>query len=172
MEAFGGGCQHLEGLRPVTGNGARCPVCGSRLDLEGIARWVRDAEKFRDEFHPANESFQEWQQEVYRRRRVLYELKRTPQVAARPEMILILYDIKGDSYDCKIFYKEPRPARSIETVSVSASPDDILDLRMHPDPNVRLAAEKVAEFHDFRLQASRNGKVPAPRRRVFYADEL
>jgi len=41
-------CLHLGGLRGA-GSLYRCPVCGVSLDLAGVARWVREAERDRDE---------------------------------------------------------------------------------------------------------------------------
>jgi hypothetical protein len=114
---------------------------------------------------------EERQREVYRRRKVLYELQSAPRtVTARPEMILVVYDMRRDRYECRIFYKEPRPAGGTELVSVGAVDGEILDLRSHVDPNVRLAAGKVEEFHLLRSQASE--EEPAPLRRVYYANEF
>ena len=42
-------CSHSEGLRVSTGSEYRCPVCEESLDLDGIGRWVQDAERSRDE---------------------------------------------------------------------------------------------------------------------------
>jgi hypothetical protein len=92
-------------------------------------------------------------------------------VTARPEMILVFHDAVRASYECRIFYKEPRPVGGLEQVSVAAVQETILELRSDPDPVVRLISEKVEEFHAFRAKLSANG-APAPQRRVFYANEL
>lgn len=157
----------------------RCPVCGVSLDLAGVARWVREAERDRDEAHSIIEGDgfteivgEELQREVYRRRRVMYELENAPPLAtARPEMVLVIHDDAKASYECRIFYKEPRPAGGVEQVSVGAVLETILELRSDPDPIVRLISEKVEEFHALRLRLSEGG-APAPERRVFYANEL
>jgi len=172
-------CLHLEGLRVATGSEYRCPVCEVRLDLGGVARWVRDAETTRDKAYSMVEgdgfgaiAREELQREVYRRRRVMYELENVPRVAtARPEMILVIHDAVRASYGCRIFYKEPRPAGVVEQVSVLAVLEKILELRSDPNPVVRLISEKVEEFHAFRSRLSEEGE-PAPERRVFYANEL
>jgi hypothetical protein len=172
-------CLHLGGLRIVSGSEFRCPSCEVRLDLEGVERWVRVAEKARDEAYSVIEGDEfaeivreERQREVYRRRKVLYELRSVPQaVVARPEMILVSYDVAEDAYECRIFYKEPRPAWGLERVSVGADLDPILALRSHPDPNVRLASSKAEEFHALRLRLVEQ-EAPPPPRRVFYQDEF
>lgn len=171
-------CLHLEGLRVLARSEFRCPICEERLDIAGIARWVRAAERARDEAYSMIEgdefsriAREERQREVYRRRKVLYELQSAPRAAtARPEMILVVYDPRQDSYECRIFYKEPRPPGGTELVGVGAVEDEILDLCSHADPNVRLAAGKVEEFHTLRSKASDD--EPAPMRRVYYANEL
>lgn len=115
---------------------------------------------------------EESQREVYRRRRIMYELGNVPRVATtRPEMILVVHDAGAASYGCRIFYKEPRQAGSVEQMSVGAALETILDLRSDPDPVVRLVAEKVEEFHLAREKMSAEG-AHAPGRRVFYANEL
>ena len=86
-------------------------------------------------------------------------------------MILVVYDARRASYKCRIFYKEPRPAGVVEQLSVEAGWRTILDLRMDPDPVVRLTSEKVEELHVLRRKFSEEG-APAPGRRVFYANEL
>src|ERR671939_466289 len=143
-------CLHLRGLRVVSGSEFLCPVCEARLDTEGVERWVRAAEKARDEAYSMVEGDEELaeivreerQREVYRRRKVLYELRKVPQaVVARPEMILVSYDVAEDAYECRIFYKEPRPAWGLERISVGADLEPILALRSHSDPNVRLASD-------------------------------
>src|SRR5829696_2346144 len=172
-------CLHLEGLKVTIGSEYRCPVCEESMDLAGLSRWVRDAERSRDEAYSMVEgngfgeiAREELQREVYRRRRVIYELENVPRVVtARPEMILIIHDAAKASYGCRIFYKAPRPAGVVEQVNVGAVLDRILELRSDPDPVVRLISEKVEEFHAFRSNLSAGG-APAPERRVFYANEL
>jgi hypothetical protein len=172
-------CLHLEGLRVAIRSEYRCPVCEESMDLAGVARWVRDAEKSRDEAYSMvkGDGFgeiarEELQREVYRRRRVMYELENVPRVVtARPEMILVVYDGGKATYECRIFYKEPRPAGVVEQASVGAGIERILDLRSDADPVVRLISEKVEEFHAFRSRLVEDG-APAPERRVFYANEL
>lgn len=172
-------CLHLEGLRVAAGSLYRCPVCGASLDLVGVTRWVRGAERTRDEAHSIIEGDgfgeivrEELQREVYRRRRVMYELENVPRVAtARPEMVLVIHDDAKASYECRIFYKGPRPAGGVEQVSVGAVLETMLELRSDPDPIVRLISEKVEEFHALRLKLSESGAT-APGRRVFYANEL
>jgi len=172
-------CLHSEGLRVTAGSEYRCPVCEVSLDRYGVGRWVKDAERSRDEAYSMVEGDgfgeivrEELQREVYRRRRVMYELENVPRVAtAMPEMILVIYDAVEASYGCRIFYKEPRPAGVVEQVSVGAVLERILELRSDPDPVVRLISEKVEEFHTFRSKLSEDGE-PAPERRVFYTNEL
>ena len=172
-------CLHLEGLRVAAGSEYRCPVCEESLDLDGVARWVRDAERARDVAYSMVEGDgfgemvrEELQREVYRRRRVMYELENVPRVVtARPEMILVIHDAVRSSYQCRIFYKEPRPTGGPEQVSVAAVQETILELRSDPDPIVRLIAEKVEEFHAFRSKLTGDGAA-APERRVFYSNEL
>ncbi len=162
------------------GSAFRCPVCEARLDLEGVERWVRGAEKARDEAYSMIEGDEEIaeiireerQREVYRRRKVLYELRNVPDaLVARPEMILVSYDVTEDAYECRIFYKEPRPVWGLERISVGAGLEPILALRSHPDPNVRLASGKAEEFHAFRLRLVEQN-APPPQRRVFYQSEF
>jgi hypothetical protein len=172
-------CLHLWGLRVVAGSEYRCPVCGEMLDLDGVARWVRQAERARDEAYSLVEGDEfgeivreELQREVYRRRRVMYDLQSVPRmVTARPEMILVIHDARSESYECRIFYKEPRPAGVVEQVNVEAGWETILELRTDPDPVVRLASQKVEEFHLFRQKFAAKGTL-APGRRVFYANEF
>jgi hypothetical protein len=172
-------CLHLWGLRVVAGSEYLCPVCGETLSLDGVARWVRQAERARDEAYSLvkGDEFgeivrEELQQEVYRRRRVMYDLQSMPRVVtARPEMILVVHDARSGSYECRIFYKEPRPAGVVERLNVEAGWETILELRTDPDPVVRLASEKVEEFHLFRQKSAANGAL-APGRRVFYANEF
>ncbi len=172
-------CMHLGGLRSTVAPEYLCPACGARMDVEEIERWVREAEEARDESYAAVEVdefsqivCEERQREVYRRRKVLYELRNLPLgLAPRPEMILVSYDAEGDAYECRIFYKEPRPVGGLERVNVAAELDPILELKSHPDPNVRLASGKVEEFHALR-QGFVSGDEPPPLRRVFYSSEL
>src|SRR5215216_1474147 len=172
-------CLHLGGLRVGAGSQYLCPVCGETFDLDGVARWVREAERARDESYAAVEGDgfgeivrEELQREVYRRRKVMYDLENVPRVVmARPEMILVIHHAVEASYECRIFYKEPRPAGVVEQVSVGAVLDRILELRSDPAPVVRLISEKIEEFHVFRSKLSEVGE-PAPERRVFYANEL
>ena len=179
MESAAENCPHLGGLQAVVGSGFRCPSCEAHLDLEGLEQWVRAAEKARDETYSVVEGdefqeiiLEERQREVYRRRKVLYELRSAPPVVTtRPEMILISYDVTEDSYECRIFYKEPRPAWGLERISVEADLDPILTLRSHSDPNVRLASGKVEEFHVLRRRLVEQDALP-PLRRVFYQNEL
>lgn len=172
-------CLHSSGLRVEPGSEFRCPACEARLDVEGVERWVRAAEEARDEAYFLIEGdgftrivLEERQREVYQRRKVLYELRDIPRsVAARPEMILISYNTAEDAYECRIFYKEPRPVWGLERIEVEAELDSILALRAHPDPNVRLASGKVEEFHAFRQRSDgRDGY--SPQRRVFYQNEI
>ena len=179
MEDVTENCLHLRGLRVVLGSEFRCPDCEARLDLEDVERWVWAAEKARDETYSTVEGDEfaeivreDWQREVYRRRKVLYELRSAPRaVVARPEMILVSYDVGEDAYECRIFYKEPRPAWGLERISVSADLEPILALRSHSDPNVRLASDKAEEFHVLRLRLIEQN-TPPPQRRVFYQNEF
>ena len=172
-------CLHSEGLRVTSGSEYCCPVCEECLDLEGVGRWVQEAERSRDEAYYVVEGdgfgeivLQELQREVYRRRRVMYELENVPRVVtAKPEMILVIHDAVKATYECRVFYKEPRPAGVVEQASVGAAIESILELRSDADPVVRLISEKVEEFHAFRSKLSEDG-APAPERRVFYANEL
>jgi hypothetical protein len=179
MTSVAENCLHLWGLRVVAGSEYRCPVCRETLDLDGVARWVRQAEKARDEAYSLvkGDEFgemvrEELQWEVYRRRRVMYDLQSMPRVVtARPEMILVIHEPRSGSYECRIFYKEPRPAGVVEQLSMEAGWEAILELRTDPNPVVRLASEKVEEFHHFRQEFSEKG-APVPGRRVFYASEF
>ncbi|MDQ3567108.1 MAG: hypothetical protein M3397_03365 [Actinomycetota bacterium] len=148
------------------------------MDDADVACWVREAESARDEAYSMVEGdelfrivYDERQREVYRRRRVMYELQNAPRmVMARPEMLLVTYDLGRDRYECRIFYKEWRTAGGTDLVIVDAVEDEISKLLSHADPNVRLAAEKVEELHELRSKAFAG--EPAPARRVFYASEL
>jgi hypothetical protein len=179
MASVAENCLHLGGLRVGTGSEYLCPVCGASFDIDGVARWVREAERARDNSYSLVEGDEfgeivreELQREVYRRRRVMYDLQSVPRVVmARPEMILVIHDARGGSYECRIFYKEPRPAGVVEQLTVEEGWRAILELRTDPDPVVRLASEKVEEFHLFRRKLSERG-TPAPGRRVFYANEF
>lgn len=180
MEDITENCLHFRGLRLVSGAEFQCPVCEAHLDLEGAEQWVREAEKTRDEAYSmveGDEKFaemvrEERQREVYRRRKVLYELRTVPHtVIARPEMILVSYDVEENAYECRIFYKEPRPACRLEQISVEADLGPILTLRSHPDPNVRLASDKAEEFHTLRLRLAEQNVLP-PQRRMFYHNEF
>ena len=178
MQKMGENCLHLEGLRASVGSSYRCPACGERLGIEDVVLWVREAEKARDEHYSTIEGDgfdevvrDELQREVYRRRRVMYELQKVPRAIARPEMILVTHDGREDAYECRIFYKEPRPVGGVERVRVGGTLETILELRSDPDPVVRLVAEKVEEFHAMRLKLIRGGLL-APGRRVFYANEF
>ena len=172
-------CLHLEGLKFAIRSEYRCPLCGESMDLAGVAGWVREAEMSRDEAYSLVEgdgfgeiAREELQREVYRRRRVMYELENVPRVVtARPEMILVVHDGGKEAYDCRVFYKAPRPAGVVEQASVGATIERILELRSDADPVVRLISEKVEEFHALRSRLIEDGD-PAPERRVFYANEL
>jgi hypothetical protein len=159
----------------------RCPACEERLDLDGVGRWVREAERERDEAYSMVEGDEferivrdERQREIYRRRKVLYDLQNVvPQaVTVRPEMVLVSFEAGEVSgvYECKIFYKEPRPEAGLETLTVEARIEAILELRSDPNPVIRLVAEKVEELHEARRLA--NGEDVSPIRRAFYAKEL
>jgi hypothetical protein len=179
MESVAENCPHSGGLQGIVGSGFRCPVCEARLDMKGVEQWVRVAEDARDEAYSVVKGdvfteivLEERQREVYRRRKVLYELRSAPSaVVTRPEMILVTYDVVEDAYECRIFYKEPRPAWGLERVSVEADLESILALRSHPDPNVRLASGKTEEFHALRRRLIEQNVLP-PLRRVFYQNEL
>ena len=86
-------------------------------------------------------------------------------------MILVVHEPRSRSYECRIFYKEPRPAGVVEQLSVEAGWEAILELRSDPNLVVRLTSEKVEEFHLFRQEFSEKG-APVPGRRVFYANEF
>jgi hypothetical protein len=169
----------LGGLRVGAGSRYLCPVCREAFDLDGVARWVREAERARDESYSLVEGYtfegivrEDLQREVYRRRKLMYDLQSVPRVVmARPEMILVIHDALSGSYDCRIFYKEPRPAGVVEQLNVEEGWRAILELRTDPDPVVRLVSEKVEEFHHVRRKLSEKG-APAPARRVFYANDF
>ncbi len=89
----------------------------------------------------------------------------------RPEMILVAYDPQKDVYDCRVFYKEPRPENALDRFAIAAETGRILELRSDPEFILRIVAGKVAEFHAEREGIS-GGGGQAPGRRVFYAAEL
>jgi hypothetical protein len=144
-----------------------------------VRRGVRAAERERDEAYSlvegdgfAEVALRESQREVYRRRKVMYELENAARVPfVRPEMVLVVYDGNRDVYECRVFYKEPRPANAMESFVIRAAQETMLELRSDPNPIVRLLAEKVEEFHLLRGKLASDGE-PAPERRVFYASEL
>lgn len=179
MESVSENCLHLAGLRLDVRSEFRCPACGRSLDLEGVERWVREAEEARDEAYSmvrgnglAEILLQERQREVYRRRKVLYELRDVERRAlARPEMIMVSYIAAENAYGCRIFHKEPRPAWEMEEIKVGADLASILALREYQSPNVRLASVKLEEFHTLRLKLLEQD-TPPPLRRVFYQNEL
>lgn len=174
-----GSCQHLEGLRVSRESKYLCQLCGAEFGAGEVVRWVREAEEARDATYSKVEgdefdeiSREESQREVYRRRKVMYELQRGPRIeTARPEMVLVTWDPNADSYDCRVFYKEPRPEHGMDRFSVVSETSAILELRSDPSLAVRLAAGKIEEFHRLRERSLRDGE-PAPERRVFYASEL
>jgi hypothetical protein len=173
-------CLHLGGLRVSPEMEFRCPACEERLDLDGVGRWVRAAERERDEAYSMVEgdefgriAFDETQREVYRRRGILYEVQNVSQVVtAKPEMVLVSFEEDGSSgvYECKIFYKEPRPESGVETLSVEADIEAIWELRSDPSPVIRSVADKIWEFHEERRVANREDV--ALFRRTFYAKEF
>lgn len=144
---------------------------------------MRDAERDRDEAYSLIEGDEfgeivreERQREVYRRRKVMYELQSVPRIeTARPEMILVTHDPESGggegSYECRIFYKGPRPEYGMDRLTVGADIRSILELKSDPSPIVRIAAQKVEEFHLARTRLSDSGET-APGRRVFYASDL
>ncbi|MGB3680975.1 MAG: hypothetical protein WA990_00670 [Rubrobacteraceae bacterium] len=138
---------------------------------------MRNAERLRDEAYPVVEGdefgkivLEERQREVYRRRKVLYEVRSSPRTPARPEMVLVVHDGRG-AYRCRIFYKESGATPGIERLTIEAAPEVISGFRSHRDPAIRLVAEKVGEFHSLRSKLAETGGH-APSRRVFYAGEL
>jgi hypothetical protein len=116
---------------------------------------------------------EERQREVYRRRKVLYDLQNVPHaVTARPEMVLVSYEAGGARgfYECKIFYKEPRPEWGVETLTVEATMEAVLELHSDTDAVIRTVAGKIEELHEARRIVG-EGEA-APMRRAFYANEL
>ncbi|CAN5767374.1 hypothetical protein BH23ACT11_BH23ACT11_14140 [soil metagenome] len=159
------------------GTGYWCPDCSRVLDGDDVTDWVREAERSRDQAYLEVEGrevdnclLEASQREVYRRRKVSYELQNLPQAGSKPEMVLVVYDSHSQCYECRIFYKEPRPAWCMERLSIEASEVEIRSLTSHSDPVVRAVAGKVVEFHAGR-EAVDNGNY-APSRRVFDANEL
>lgn len=170
-------CRHLRGLQVTSGMEYWCPDCEELLNFEEVTGWVREAERARDKVYPMVEgdefsdiAREESQREVYRRRKLLYELQEIPRTAVRPEMLLVVYDARSGCYECRIFYKEPKPVWCIERLSVEAGENGVRELEAHSDPVVRMTADKVAEFHRVRETILEEGS--APTRRVFYANEL
>src|SRR5215213_1121720 len=159
-------CLHSEGLRVTSGSEYCCPVCEECLDLDGVGRWVQEAERSRDEAYYLVEGDgfgeivrQELQREVYRRRRVMYDLENVPRVVtARPEMILVIHDAVEASYECRIFYKEPRPAGVVERVCGGAVLGRGLEGGCGPGAVVRLRAGRVEEFRGCRWRVCEDGE--------------
>ena len=180
MDGMPKDCLHLGGLRVVSGAEFRCPACEERLDLDAVVRWVREAEQDRDDAYSMVEGdefekivYEEWQREVYRRRKVLYDLQNPSHVVtARPEMVLVSFESGGVSgfYECKIFYKEPRPELGLEALTVEATLEAVLELRSDANAVIRTVAGKIEELHEARRVAE--GDADIPLRRVFYANEL
>ena len=90
---------------------ARVPVSGGGDDGSRRRSQVGSGcERARDESYPQSRvtgsatRAEESQREVYRRRRVMYDLQSVPR-AAQTEMILVVYDGRSASYECRIFYK-------------------------------------------------------------------
>ncbi|MGI8649807.1 MAG: hypothetical protein ACR2KW_05440 [Rubrobacter sp.] len=172
-------CQHFDGLRVFGDAGYLCPSCGKELDEHDLIRWVREAEVARDETYSLKEGdgfreivLEDRQREVYRRRKIVYGLQQEPRLqTVRPEMILITHDPEGLSYDCRVFYKEPRPSNVADRFAVAAEISAILELRSDQDFVLRIVAGKVAEFHEERTRIMDSGDT-APGRRVFYASEM
>ncbi len=172
------GCAHEEGLEFSSSAVYRCPVCGVGLDAAGVERWVREAEKERDEAYSLVEgegfgeiALQELQREVYRRRKVLYGLQEAPRAVSRPEMVLVVYEERRGVYECSVYYESPRSAWDTKRFSVEAAGRKISGLRSSTDLVARLVGEKVGEFHEARRELRDEGLHP-PARRVFYASEL
>ena len=173
-------CDHPEGLRSFGEGGYLCASCGEELDGDGLLRWVREAELSRDATYSidGDDGFrkivlEERQREVYRRRKVAYALQSEPRVGrtARPEMVLVTHDPDGRVYECRIFYKAPRPENAAERFTIAAETSAIMDLRLNQEFVLRVVAGKVAEFHEERERILSLGE-PAPGRRVFYAGEM
>lgn len=115
---------------------------------------------------------EERQREVYRRRKEVYGLQNEPRLqTARPEMILITHDPEAAVYECRVFYKEPRPANVVERFRLAAELPVILEMCSGHDQVLRTVAGKVAEFHEERVRIISSGDTP-PGRKVFYANEL
>ena len=76
-------------------------------------------------------------------------------------MILVVHDSGTASYGCRIFYKEPRQAGSVEQVSVAAVLETILELRSDPDPVVRIGATAVLASAAPLVTGATNGAIAA-----------
>lgn len=151
-----------------------CRSCDEVLNAAAIERWVKAAERVRDEAYLLVEGecdLEARQKEVYRRRKVLYELREKPRVAARPEMLLVVYSQTKNRYECQVFYKEPRPAGCAERFVLEASLDSIWEARSSGDSILRIVGQKVHKFHEARMGSASRSEA-APSRRVFYANEL
>lgn len=149
-----------------------CPLCREEMGLDEVYGWVREAERKRDEYYleAEGEVVAQWYQwEVYRRRRVLYELQGLSRSAReKPEMMLVIYSPDTDSYDCRVFYKGRRGS---ERLVVGGGEEDERGSGMRGDFITGLAHVKVEEFRTLRQELVRRGE-PAPLRRVFYSHEL
>src|SRR5919202_2611811 len=105
MEDKAENCAHPEGVWVLGSLEFQCPACRTLLDRRDVESWVRDTEGVRYEAHSAVEGngvaeivYEERQREVYRRRKVLYELRNVPRmVAAHPVMIQDTYAAGGDA---------------------------------------------------------------------------
>ena len=173
-----GECAHQEEFWSIGGDGLLCRSCDEILDVAGVERWVREAEKARDETYllVKGDDFcgslrEDLQREVYRRRKVLYEVEERSRVVARPEMLLVVYSQRDDCYECRVFYKEPRPTGCPERFVVGALPESIREVREALNSTARLVGQKVYEFDEGRRRRISRGE-PASARRVFYANEL
>ena len=115
---------------------------------------------------------EELQREVYRRRRIMYELENVPRVVtARPEMILVVHDAGEGDLRVPYLLQGTAPGGGCGAGERWGVLETILEFRSDPDPIVRLISEKIEEFHAFRSKLTEGGE-PAPERRVFYANEL
>lgn len=156
-----------------------CPSCGEEMDESDLLRWLKEAEQDRDKAYSLKEGdgfreivLEERQREVYRRRKVIYGLKREPRVqTARPEMILITHDPDGQTYECQVFYKEPRPDNVVDRFTVAAETSKILGLGSDRGFVLGIVATRVADFHEERVRIVGAGGT-APGRKVFYANEM
>lgn len=103
---------------------------------------------------------------------MVYGLKREPRIqTARPEMVLITHDPDERTYECRVFYKEPRPENVVERFTVAAETSAILEMRSDQGFVLGIVAGKVAEFHEERTRIARAGNT-APGRKVFYASDI